>query len=199
MINIHEILKNVGIEIPEDKKADFEKSFSENYKTVAEVQKINSKLETANTELAETKETLNKMSTEFEIFKENNSKAEDFKTKYEELLGDNERKEAARKAEREEAQERAEFDKYFSENKKEWYSPMIADGYFAKFKEAKKAEENKNKMTADILFNLTKDDGAAFKVPTPNVTLKGAEPNGNNGADDIARARAVMGLDNPKK
>lgn len=40
MQNIHEILSGIGIEVPENKKADFEKALRENYKTVAEVGKI---------------------------------------------------------------------------------------------------------------------------------------------------------------
>lgn len=40
MKNIHEILKELGIEIPADKKADFDAAVNENYKTVAEVDKI---------------------------------------------------------------------------------------------------------------------------------------------------------------
>ena len=87
-------------------------------------------------------------------------------------------REAERKAAYAEAQERADFDKYFADNKKEWANPFIADGYFAKFKEAKAQESNKNKMLADILSDLTKDDTTAFKIPTPTVKLKGAEPMG---------------------
>lgn len=44
MVNIHEILKSYEIEVPADKKADFDKAVTENYKTVAEVEKINDKL-----------------------------------------------------------------------------------------------------------------------------------------------------------
>lgn len=39
MKNIHTILSEVGITIPEDKKADFDKAVSENYKTAAEFEK----------------------------------------------------------------------------------------------------------------------------------------------------------------
>jgi hypothetical protein len=39
MKNINEILKEFGIEIPEDKQAEFNKSVAENYKTVAEFEK----------------------------------------------------------------------------------------------------------------------------------------------------------------
>ena len=39
MKNIHTILSEIGITIPEDKKADFDKAVSENYKTSAEFEK----------------------------------------------------------------------------------------------------------------------------------------------------------------
>lgn len=39
MKNIHTILSEIGVTIPEDKKADFDKAVAENYKTVAEVEK----------------------------------------------------------------------------------------------------------------------------------------------------------------
>ncbi len=40
MKNIHELLAAIGITVPEDKKADFDTAVNENYKTVAEVDKI---------------------------------------------------------------------------------------------------------------------------------------------------------------
>lgn len=45
MKNIHDILSGLGITVPEDKKADFDKSVAENYKTVAEFEKKVSRLE----------------------------------------------------------------------------------------------------------------------------------------------------------
>lgn len=58
MKNIHALLKEIDIEIPEEKKADFDKALLENYKTVAEVEKITTardnfkeQLETAKTQL----------------------------------------------------------------------------------------------------------------------------------------------------
>lgn len=47
MKNIHEILKGIGIEIPEDKKEAFDKAVLENYKTVKEVDQVREKLEAA--------------------------------------------------------------------------------------------------------------------------------------------------------
>lgn len=45
MNNLTDLLKDVGIEIPEEKKADFEKKFNENYKTIAEFTKKTEALE----------------------------------------------------------------------------------------------------------------------------------------------------------
>ena len=45
MQNIHEIMKKYGIEIPADKKADFEKDVAANYKTIAEHEKKLGKVE----------------------------------------------------------------------------------------------------------------------------------------------------------
>lgn len=60
MKNIYEILKEIGVEIPEDKKSNFEQVMKENYKTIAEVEKITTardnykeRLETAQNSLKE--------------------------------------------------------------------------------------------------------------------------------------------------
>lgn len=60
MKNIYTILEGIGVSIPEDKKTDFDTAFNENYKTVAEVEKVRSardnyknQLETAQTALKE--------------------------------------------------------------------------------------------------------------------------------------------------
>lgn len=55
MKNIHTILSELGITVPDDKKADFDKAIAANYKTVAEYDKQAGKL-TAMTERAETAE-----------------------------------------------------------------------------------------------------------------------------------------------
>ena len=119
---------------------------------------------------------------------------EDWEKKYNDLAEENRKKAEEKEREELEAQQRAEFDNYFSENKKEWNNPFIADGYFGKFKEAKTLPENKGKMSADILHELTKDDATAFKVAQPIVNLKG--PNGGlTGADiDEAKINAIMGI-----
>ena len=51
MKNIEEILTSVGITIPEDQKQAFDTAFSENYKTVAEVEKIRTARDNYKTQL----------------------------------------------------------------------------------------------------------------------------------------------------
>lgn len=194
MTNIYEILKQYGIQIPEDKKAEFDKALAENYKTIAEVEKINDKLTKEINDHKETKETLNTTLNDFENLKKSNAAKEDWEKKYNDLAEETRKKAEEKEKEELEAQQRAEFDNYFSENKKEWNNPFIADGYFGKFKEAKTLPENKGKMSADILYELTKDDATAFKVSQPIVNLKGAN-GGLTGADiDDARVNAIMGI-----
>ena len=48
MKNIFEIMKEYGLEVPEDKKKDFEKSVLENYKTVTDYDNQTKKLDAAN-------------------------------------------------------------------------------------------------------------------------------------------------------
>lgn len=45
MKNIFEILSNSGVEVPEDKKTELTKQIAENYKTVAEFDKVKNRLE----------------------------------------------------------------------------------------------------------------------------------------------------------
>ena len=50
MKNIYELLKAIGVEVPEDKKAEFDKALNENYKTISEMINIQNKLEKAESE-----------------------------------------------------------------------------------------------------------------------------------------------------
>lgn len=173
MVNIHEILKAYGVEIPADKKGDFDKSVAENYKTIAEFEKTSDKLAKEISDHKDTKSALETITTDFEELKNNNATKEDWEKKYNELVAESKAKEEEKAKADIEARERSEFDNYFSESNKEWANPFIADGYFAKYKEAKDLDENKGKMLADILHTLTKDDATAFKTTQPEVILKG--------------------------
>ena len=192
MVNIHEILKGYSIEIPADKKADFDKAISENYKTVVEVNKINDKLTKETEDHKATKSQLETMTTDLETLKNSNASKEDWEKKYNELVAKKQKEDEERAEKELLIQERADFDKYFTENNKEWTNPLIADGYFGKYREAKALPENKSKMTADLLHELTKDDATAFKTTQPKVVLKGGNPNGTGGDENKVEIPAIF-------
>ena len=163
----------------EELKAIFADATDEQIKAVmdingADIEGFKSKIATLNTEIEEKKNEISKITADFDELKNSKASAEEWEKKYNDLVEENKAKAEEKERLELEAQERAEFDNYFSENKKEWNNPFIADGYFGRFKEAKALPENKGKMTADILHELTKDDATAFKTTQPVVNLKGA-------------------------
>lgn len=194
MLNIHEILKDYGVSIPEDKKSDFDKAVVANYKTTAEVEKLKAKLDKAEADVKELQGTLDTTNNAFEELKKANASAEDWESKYNDLVEENRRKTEEREKEELEKQQRAEFDKYFSDNNKEWNNPFIADGYYNKYKEAIGLSENKGKLSADILHELTKDDATAFKTAQPVVTLKGAASGVGGASGGVYSAEQIKGM-----
>ena len=141
-----------------------------------DIEKAKGNLAEVESELEEKRSTLESLSKEINTLKSDNAAAGEYKKRLEELEAEIAEKREKREAEELEKAERAEFDSYFKEKGKEWTNPFIADGYFGKFREAKKTPENKGKMSADILHDLTKDDATAFKGVSPDVKLKGADP-----------------------
>lgn len=84
MKNIHTILSEFGITVPDDKKADFDKAIATNYKTVAEFDKQAGKL-TAMTERAETAENTLK-GFEGKDFDAITRERDEWKTKHDDLM-----------------------------------------------------------------------------------------------------------------
>lgn len=60
MKNIYDILKEAGLEVPEDKKAEFDKAWKENYKAVADYNKVVEKRDELQTSLNGVQEELGK-------------------------------------------------------------------------------------------------------------------------------------------
>lgn len=58
MKNIFDILSGVGLTVPEDKKADFESAFNENYKTVNDYIKVKTARDNFKSQLDTATETL---------------------------------------------------------------------------------------------------------------------------------------------
>lgn len=107
MQNILEICKEFGLEVPADKQADFGKKVAENYKTVSEVDKKTSKLETERDSWKERAETAEETLKGFdgknldEITKERDEwkkKAEDAEKDYSDKMAAHEKRELLKEA-----------------------------------------------------------------------------------------------------
>ena len=145
----------------------------------ADVETAKSKVAALEAELKEAKETAAKINTEFEALKASNAGAEEYKSKYEALVAENEAK--ARQAEADRiAKEKAEgYDKRFDAvvgDKKFTHDAIRAD-YRRKFEAALSDKENEGKSDADVFHALTKDDATAFTGVTA-VRLAGGRAMG---------------------
>ena len=61
MKNIFELMKEFGLEVPEDKKKDFEKAVLENYKTIKDYEAQKEKLDTAEQKASASETTINSL------------------------------------------------------------------------------------------------------------------------------------------
>lgn len=145
----------------------------------ADVERIKAKVTALEADLKEAKEANDKINTEFEALKSSNAGAEEYKTKYEALVAENEAKAKQAEAERV-AREKAEgLDKRFDAvvgDKKFSHDAIRAD-YRRKFENALADKANEGHSDADVFHSLVKDDAAAFTGVTA-VKLQGGRPMG---------------------
>ena len=164
-------LEDLGVE-----KEVAEKIFAERSK---EIEADKAKREKLETELKEKKESLDNLSKEFEDLKSSNASAEEYKTKYEALVADNEAKAKQAEADRilKEKQENVlnRFNAVVGD-KKFSHDAVKAD-YLKKFGEALENKDFEGKSDADVFHALTKDDANAFTGVTA-VKLAGGNPKG---------------------
>lgn len=155
MQNIIEILKSNGIEVPEDKVATINKAVAENYKTVSEVEKKTSKLESERDSWKERAETaeetlkgfegkdLNAMQKEIDDWKEKATKAE---SEYTAKMAEHEKQELLKEA-------MAEIE-FTSESARKAITTQIAEGVSVK--------NGKLIGFNDLLEDAKKNDASAF-------------------------------------
>ena len=147
-----------------------------------DVEKVKEKVTALSAELDEKEQSYNDLSAEFEKFKSGAASAEEFKTKYEQLVNDVAAKEKAAKeeAEQKEKAERiaARFNAVLGDKK--FSHEAIKKDYIAKFTEALENKDNEGKSDSDIFHDLTKDDAAAF-VGVQRFALKGANKSATGG------------------
>ena len=162
-------LEDLGVE-----KEVAEKIFAERSK---EIEADKAKREKLETELKEKKESLDNLSKEFEDLKSSNASAEEYKTKYEALVADNEAKAKQAEADRILAEKTENINKRFEAvvGEKKFSHNAIKADYLKKFGEAIELEENKSLSDEQVFHNLIKDDATAFEGVTA-VKLAGGRP-----------------------
>ena len=172
-------LEDLGVE-----KEVAEKIFAERSK---EIEADKAKREKLETELKEKKESLDTLSKEFEDLKSSNASAEEYKTKYEALVADNEAKAKQAEADRILAEKTENINKRFEAvvGEKKFSHNAIKADYLKKFGEALELEENKSLSDEQVFHNLIKDDKNAFEGVTA-VKLAGGRPTGTgNGYSSV--------------
>ena len=189
MKNIYDILKDFGMEVPEDKKADFDKAWKENYRTKSDYDKVAGQRDDYKTSL----DTVNAKLKEFE-----GVDVEDLKGQIATLQGDLKKKDdeyAAKEAER-----------AFNDSLDK--AIMAAGGRNPKAIRGMldlETLKGSNDQTEDIkkaLEAVKESDSYLFGSDEPFLNPVG--PTNNKGGDgenmgSLASIRAAMGLPDEKK
>lgn len=153
----------------------------------ADVEKVKAKVTALEADLKEAKAANDKINTEFEALKSSNAGAEEYKSKYEALVAENEAKAKQAEADRILAEKTENINKRFEAvvGEKTFSHNAIKADYLKKFGEAIELEDNKSLSDEQIFHNLIKDDATAFTGVTA-VKLQGGRPMGTgNGYSSV--------------
>lgn len=183
----------------EEIKSIFPEATDEQLKSImdlngADVEKAKSKATALEAELKDKKADFDKLNGEFEALKASNASGEEWKTKYEAIVAENEAKAKQAEADRilKEKQENVlnRFNAVVGD-KKFSHDAVKAD-YLKKFGDALENKDFEGKSDADVFHALTKDDASAF-VGVTTVKLAGGRPQGVNG-NHYATKKDIMAI-----
>lgn len=182
MKNIHEILKEFGLEVLADKRADFDKAWKENYRTKSEY-------DNAVTQRDNYKTSLDDVNTRLKEFEGVDVK--DLQGQITKLQGDLQAKDAEYAAK--------EADRIFSDTIKE--AIKTAGGRNEKAvmamldMDALKASKNQSEDIKKALETVKESDAYLFGSDEPFKNPVGATGGGTDiGGDNLSAIRAAMGL-----
>lgn len=193
MKNIFEIMKEYGLELPEDKKKDFEAAVLENYKTISDYNNQKTTLDTVNEKLKAAEETMEGLNGKLAEYKDVDVSG--LKKQIDDLKEDLKQKD--------EDHQRQLADRDFDDLLKDSISQ--AKGRNAKaitaLLDVEKLKESKNQKddVAAALKALSEqeDSKMLFGEPDPKPVGTGnliGTVSGGTQTDDDAKLRAVMGL-----
>lgn len=186
MKNIFEIMKDYGLEVPEDKKKDFEKAVLENYKTAADYEKQTDKVTNLTEQLNEAKDAMKKFEgVDPEGLKNQiadlNQKLTDKETEYQNKLADRDFQDSVKSM----------IAKYKGKNEKAIMALLDM--------ETLKASKNQNEDLENAFKTLVEAEdskmlfGESDAMKLGSGDLLGTVTKGGN-VDNDAALRAVMGL-----
>lgn len=185
MRNIYEILKEFGLEVPTDKKTEFDKAWKENYRTKADYDKVVEQRDTHKTSLDEVNEKLK----EFEGIDVN-----DLKGQITKLQGDLKAKDdeyAAKEADRVFNDTLAEAIKSAGgRNSKAVMALLDIDTL--------KASKNQSEDIKKALETAKESDAYLFGANEPFSNPVGPTGGTGGNGDDLSAIRAAMGLPDKK-
>lgn len=186
MKNIFEIMKDYGLEVPEDKKKDFEKAVLENYKTVADYDKQTDKVTSLTDQLNTVKEDMKKFEgVDPEALKnqisELNQKLADKDTEYQNQIADRDFQDMLKNA----------IAEAKGKNAKAITALLDVD--------ALKASKNQASDVAAALKTLSEAEDSKMLFGDNSQVIGGGNPigsfvNGGGGNAPTAQMRSIMGL-----
>ena len=186
MKNIFEIMKDYGLEVPEDKKKDFEKAVLENYKTVADYDKQTDKVTSLTDQLNTVKEDMKKFEgVDPEALKnqisELNQKLADKDTEYQNQIADRDFQDMLKNA----------IAEAKGKNAKAITALLDVD--------ALKASKNQASDVAAALKTLSEAEDSKMLFGDNSQVIGGGNPigsfvNGGAGNAPTAQMRSIMGL-----
>lgn len=182
MKNIYEILKSMGLEVPEEKKSEFDKAWKENYRTKAEYDKAIEQRDAHKTSLDDVNEKLK----EFEGVDVNDLKGQI--TKLQDDLKAKDDEYAAKEADRAFHDTLAEAIKTAGgRNAKAVKALLDID--------ALKASKNQGEDIKSAIAAAKESDSYLFGSDEPYSNAVGSTGGtGGEGGDNLAAMRAAMGL-----
>lgn len=146
----------------------------------ADVERAKSKVTALEAELKEKKADFDKLNGELEALKTANASGEEWKTKYEAIVAENEAKAKQAEADRILAEKTESINKRFEAvlGDKKFNHDAIREAYLKKFGDALENKEYEGQSDSEIFHALSKDDATAFKGVTA-VRLAGGKPTGS--------------------
>lgn len=165
-----------------------------------ELAKDKATLAAVQAELEEKIEAFEKLNAEFDTLKASNASGEEWKTKYEALVADNEARSKQAEADRLLKEKNDNINKRFDDvvGDKKFSHTAIKDLYLKKFGEALENADFQGKSDSEIFHELTKNDEEAFRGATV-VRLAGGKNMGASGGKYTSREEIFQIRDNVKR